>query len=229
MNLRMFVLILAGVSVFINESNAQTDSSKSEIFGGFLIMPIEFPIIDTKDLNQQLHNYGFPSASYPTANIGIGIQIYTNRFITTFSFNKTTKKEENDRYLTEVEYRSTSFNVGYSLVKSSRYSVYPYVGFKGSGINYLYREKTSDSISFGNYFQTNLNYKEVTNSRAHLDLGIGISHQWFYLINVRFGYLLPMEPVRWNIDNNKNSLTNSPTINYSCYFTLTLGLGNMLN
>jgi hypothetical protein len=113
------------------------------------------------------------------------------------------------------------------LTKSQWYSVYPYVGFKGAGLNYLYREKASDTTSFGNYLKANLNYKEVTNSRAHLDLGLGLSHQWFYLINFRFGYLVPIEKVHWNINNNKTHLPSSPTINYNYYFTLTIGLGNI--
>lgn len=227
LRIRNLYLILIGLLGFIGENMAQTDTTKNNVYGGFLIMPIEFPIIEIKDINQQLKVNGFPSATYPTGNIGIGFQLYGNRFITTFSFNKTTRKDDNDTYITEVEYRSTSLNVGYSLTKSKWISVYPYVGFKGSGLNYLYREKVNNPTTFGNYLQTTLNHKEVTNSRAHLDLGIGISHQWYYLINFRFGYLVPIEKVRWNIDNNKTTLTNSPSINYNYYFILTIGLGNI--
>lgn len=220
-------LLFIGLLGHLEKANAQTDTTKNNVFGAFLIMPIEFPIIDTKGINEQLTTNGFPPANYSTANIGIGFQLYANRFITTFSFNKTTKTDDNDTYLTEVEYRSTSLNVGYSLTKSKWFSVYPYIGFKGSGLNYLYREKVPNPTTLGNYLQTNLNYKEVTNSRAHLDLGIGISHQWVYLVNFRFGYLVPLEKARWNIDNNQTILTNSPSVNYNYYFTLTLGLGNI--
>lgn len=224
---KFLMLTIIGLFGIIDKANAQTDTTKNNLFGTFLIIPIEFPIIDTKGISEQLTANGFPPANYSTANIGIGLQVYSNRFITTFSFNKTTKKDNNDSYLTEVEYRSTSLNVGYSLTKSKWFSVYPYVGFKGSGLNYLYREKVPNPTTLSNYLQTNLNYKEITNSRAHLDLGVGISHQWFYLVNFRFGYLMPLEKVRWNINNNKNTLTNSPSINYNYYFTLTLGLGNI--
>lgn len=224
---KFLLLILLGLLGQLENANAQTDTTKNNVFGGFLIMPIEFPAIDTNDINQQLTTNGFPPANYSIANIGIGFQLYTNRVITTFSFNKTTKKDDNDTYLTEVEYRSTSFNVGYSLTKSQWFSVYPFVGLKSSGLNYLYREKVPNPTTLGNYLQTNLNYKEVTNSRLHLDLGIGISHQWFYLMNFRFGYLVPFEENWWNIDNNQTKLTNSPTVNYNYYFTWTFGLGKI--
>jgi hypothetical protein len=220
------VLLLVG---FLNNLMAQKDTLKNNVFGVFLIMPIEFPIIDNNALNVQLNGLGFPSANYSTANIGIGFQLYLNRVMTTFSFCKTTKNNEQSSHLTEIEYRSTSFNIGYDLLKSQRFSLYPYIGFKGCGLNYLYREKLSDESSFDNYFNTDLKYKEITNSRAHLDLGVGFSHQWFYLINFRFGYLLPLEKIRWNMNNNQTTLTNSPTVNYNYYFSLTIGLGNIVS
>ena len=213
----------------VAQTQAQRDTTKTNVFGAFLLMPIEFPAVDNSALDQQLNKHGFPSANFPAANAGIGLQLYTNRFITTFSFNKGTKKNDQDTYLTEVEYRSTSFNFGYDLTKSQWYSIYPFVGLKGSGLNYLYREKMADESSMGHYLKTKLEYKEVTNSRAHLDLGIGVSHQWFYLVNFRFGYLLPIEKIKWNIDNNQTNLTGSPGISYKYYFTLAVGLGNIVS
>jgi hypothetical protein len=224
---KFFLLMIIGLLVHFENAYSQTDSTKNNVFGFYIIMPIEFPVIDTKEINQQLNANGLPSANYSTANIGIGFQLYSNRCITTFSFNKTTEKVDNNTYLTEVEYRSTSLNVGYSLTKSQWFSIYPFVGFKGSGLNYLYKQKEPNPSTLGNYLQTNLNYKEVTNSRAHLDLGIGLSHQWFYLVNFRLGYLVPLEKVRWKIANNQTNLTNAPSINYNYYFTLSLGLGNI--
>ncbi len=221
-------LILIFLFGFANQIFGQTDSLKNIVFGTFLIFPIEFPIIDNEQINDELTGLGYPKCDYSTANIGIGLQFYANRWITTLSFNKTTKKNDQDSYLTEVEYRSTSFNVGYDLTKNHRYSIYPFVGFKGCSLNYLYREKISNEKSFDNYFNNTLDYKEITNSRAHLDLGLGFSYQWFFLVNFRAGYLLPLEKARWNINNNQDELSNAPALSYNYYFTLTIGFGNIV-
>ncbi|WP_207434434.1 hypothetical protein [Sabulibacter ruber] len=226
---RKLILILFSVVVFVVRTQAQTDSTKNQVVGGFLIMPLEFPVINKTKLNKELNAYGLPSANHPAAAIGIGLQLFINRFITTFSFNKTTRKSDKDTYLTEVEYRSTSFNVGYDLTKNASHSIYPYVGFKGSGLNYLYREKLPDETSMEQYLETDLRYKEITNSRGHLDLGFGVSHQSFYLVNCRIGYLLPLEKVRWNMNNNQTTLGDSPAIRYTYYFTLTLGIGTIVS
>ena len=219
-----FTFFLIGLT---NLLIAQSDTLKNNVFGGFMIFPIEFPIIDNEGINNELAGLGFPKCNYPTANIGIGLQLYMNRWITTLSFNKTTKENDNNTFLTEVEYRSTSFNLGYDLTKNYKYSIYPFLGFKGCGINYLYRDKVENETNFNDYFNTTLNYKEITNSRANLDLGIGASFQSFFLINLRTGFLLPLEEARWNINNNQDKLKKSPTLSYNYYFTLIIGLGRI--
>ena len=226
---RKTIILACSLIGFTHGLFGQTDTLKNNVFGGFIIFPIEFPILNNEAINNELVGLGFPKCDYPTANFGIGIQLYMNRWITTFSFNKTTKKNDSDTYVTEIEYRSTSFNIGYDLTKNFQYSFYPFIGFKGCGLNYLYREKISNGTSFDNYFNTTLGYKEITNSRANLDLGFGASYQWFFLINFRAGYLIPLEKVRWNINNNQDELTNSPTLSYNYYFTLTIGLGGIVS
>lgn len=222
----ILIFLLAGLA---NGLTAQSDTLKNDAFGMFMIFPIEFPIIDNQYINNELVGLGFPKCDYPAANIGIGLQYYMNRWIATFSFNKTTKTNDNDTYLTEVEYRSTALNIGYDLTKNHRYSIYPYVGFKGCSLNYLYRDKIANETSFNDYFNTTLDYKEITNSRANLDLGFGLSYQWFFLINFRTGYLFPLEKSSWNINNSQVRLSSSPVLNYNYYFTLTIGLGTIVS
>lgn len=199
----------------------------SNVYGGYLIIPIEFPIIDTRALNEQLTTNGLPAANYSPANLGIGFQLFTERVITTFSFNKLKKKVNQDNYLVEVEYRSTAINLGYNLIKRESYSIYPYAGLKGSGLNYLYRDKAQDTSSFVNYLNTNLKYKEFSNSRTHLDFGFGASLNWFFIFNLRVGFLLPIEKVKWEINDYKTTLPNAPNIRYNCYFSLTIGIGKI--
>jgi hypothetical protein len=212
----------------INAQAQESDSTKAGRYGFFLIGPIEFASVQAPDLNRQLIANGFSPANYPKAALGFGIQIFSNRYVTTLSFNKMTKKSETPNSITEVEYRSTSFNLGYRLTRSKRYAVYPYLGFKGSGLHYVYREKVPDPTSFGSYLSTNYKYKELNNSMAMLDLGLGVSYQKTLLVNLRFGYLPPRSKVQWNGNGNfKNYLNSGPDIQYPYYFILNMGIGGM--
>jgi hypothetical protein len=207
-------------------AQSQVDTLKNQAYGTFFFMPIEFPIIDNKGFENTLTTAGLPAARYPTASVGFGFQFYANRLIGTLSFVKTTAKKDESTYLTEMEYRSSSFNFGYDLTKSHRYSIYPYLGFKGNGLNYLYREKLEEAASLEDYLHTDLNYKEISNSIAHLDLGFGLSTQWMYLVNARVGYLVPLEKSRWTINNGVN-LPHAPGAQYKFYFSLNIGLGGI--
>lgn len=229
--MRNIITIFFIFSLFcsFNKTEAKNDSIKNNTFGAFIIVPFEFPVIDNDYLNHKLSSFGFPQADYPIASIGFGIQLYLKRWVVVLSFNKSTKKNEEELYITETEYRSTSINLGYDLIKDKRFSIYPYIGLKGCGINYLYEERLAGNNFFDDYFLTNLSYKEITNSRMHFDIGLGISHQWFYLINFRTGFLLPLEKSRINVNNNSLELSNSPKIDYQFYFTLTLGLGGIIS
>ncbi|WP_107038633.1 porin family protein [Brumimicrobium mesophilum] len=228
MKLKRIALIISLI-VFANFSMAQTPDAEfsDDVLGGFIIMPIEIPVIDNSDLNTALSEFGFPSLNHPTINFGIGLQLYTNRWITNFSFIKTAQRKSSETFSTEAEYRSTSLSIGYDLIKNYRYSIYPYIGFKGYGLNYLYREKSASETNFNDYFNNPLEYKEFHSSRANLDLGIGASFQWFFLINLRAGYLLPFENASWRINNNNDKLGDSPGLDYNYYFSLTIGLGGI--
>lgn len=129
-----------------------------------------------------MDQYGFPRANYSKAAIGIGLQFHLNRFIATLSYNQTTKENEHSSFVTEVDYRSTSFNFGYSLLKNQWYSIYPYVGIKGTGLHYLYREKATDTTSFDAYLQESINYKEIGNSRGILIWELGFRINGFILL-----------------------------------------------
>lgn len=220
----LFVLLATSLNSSVL---AQKDTLRSNVYGAYFIFPFEFPAIDNAQINNELTTHGYPTCNYPLATTGIGLQLYTNRWITTFSFNKTTNKTDKDTYLTEVEYRSTSFNIGYDLTKNYKYSFYPFAGYKGCGLNYIYREKIPGGASFNDYLNSNQEYKELGNSLANLDLGFGFSARWLVQFDFRAGYLLPLEKSQWKINDSQDILMNSPTLKYKYYFIITFGLGGI--
>ena len=217
------------LALFLSLSlSAQIDTTKEFVYGGFLVFPFEVPTLNDQGLNTRLSGLGFPAADYPHVVPGIGLQFQAGRMIISFTYNQSTRKKNTDTSSFEVEYRSTGLNLGYDMLKIPSFSLYPYVGFKGAGLNYLLKQ-TIRNTSFDNYLQTNLDHKEITNSRMHLDLGAGFSYQSWFIISVRAGYFVPLERVQWNINDNQDELGNAPEIRYSHYFSITLGIGNVAN
>lgn len=200
----------------------------NEVAGFFFTLPLEIPFINSLSLNELLHQHNYPSYDFLPVNFGIGLQGHYNRFIMTFSFNNTSRKVKEDNSITRSEYRATTFNLGYNLLSTYRYSLYPYVGFKGVGLSYEFKETISDNITFPDYLDAKTSYKEFTKSQSYLDLGVGVSFQWFYLLNLRAGYLLPIGKSEY-YNENKIELINFPEMKYNFYLNFTMGLGSIIS
>lgn len=224
---RKLLLLPLSLLFFTYALMGQTDTSDTDVFGGFFIMPIEVPFISSDAFDQQLLDNGFPRLNIPRVAFGGGFMFYTNRLITSFSFNRKTVEKEEDGFLTEVEYRSTSISFGYDLTKNYKRHFYPFVGFKGYGLNYIYKEKIPDGTSFQNFLVIPNSFKELNYTRANLDLGFGMAFQKIFYFNIKGGYLLPLQKPKWTVNNTQDALSNSPALDYPFYFTFTVGLGGV--
>ncbi len=196
----------------------------NKAYGFHFYLPIEFPVIDNAGFREGLRNASLPDPRHPYASIGLGLQWYANRSIVAISYGMGGRKKEEDAFYSKMDYSSFSFSYGYDLTKHHFFSIYPYLGFKGNNLGYEYREKPPKNVSFDDYLQTDLKYKHLYNSRAHLDLGFGVSYQTIALVNARFGYLVPIEKSRW-YTHEEVEVRNAPGTNYRFYFSLNLGLG----
>ncbi|PKV75863.1 hypothetical protein [Pontibacter ramchanderi] len=215
-------------SAYAAQGQVPPDSLKNRAYGSYVFLPVEFPIIDNRGFENAVTEADLPGGKHPTATLGLGLQFYANRYISTIAFAIGSRKKEEETYLTEMDYNSFSFNFGYDLTKNHRYALYPYLGYKGNGLNYLYREKIAKSTDMEEYLETDLRYKELHHSRAHLDLGFSFARQAFYLINARVGYLVPLEKSRWTINEDLH-LSAAPGTRYKFYFSLNIGLGTIFS
>jgi hypothetical protein len=220
LTLLLLLLFCTGVS----QAQNQPDTLSNKAYGFHFYLPIEFPIIDNAGFRDGLRAANLPDPRHPVASIGLGMQWYLNRSIATISFGLGGRKKEEDEYFSKMDYGSFAFSYGYDLTKSAFFSAYPYLGFKANSLSYEYREKPPKDTGFDDYLQTDLKYKELYNSRAHLDLGLGLSGQSFVLVNARIGYLLPLERSRWYIHDDVE-LHHAPGANYRYYFSLNIGIG----
>ncbi len=223
---RIIIAIVMCINT-IAYSQPNRDTVKNETFGFFYLFPIEIPRINNDQVNIMLKNNELPPALHPAAAIGAGVQWEINRIIFTINYNRTKKTQKTDTTRTQVAYKCWGFNVGYDLIRHPYFSICPYGGFKFCGTNYLYRKIAPDSPSFANYLVPTLDYKDMRSQRSYFDIGVSLSHQWFYLIGIRAGVLLPLEKESWFV--NKVELSNSPQTTYSGYITITIGIGSVDN
>jgi len=208
---------------------AKSDTTMNPVLGYYFTMPIEFPLVDNNKMNEQLKTMGYPECKPPVAVAGFGFQVQLLRSIMSLSYNQSTRRPGGDSTNPRTRYWGTSFNIGYDLVKHTLFSVYPYAGIKYNGLTWQWDGTSTADSNLLNNFGTPLDQNKITNRRVHVDLGVGLSHQWFYLISIRAGCLLPLQRSDWTMNKGKTTLLNAPGVRYQAYISLTLGLGNIFD
>lgn len=207
---------------------AQRDTTHNFIMGLYYTFPFEFPSVDNDAMALQVQNLGYPAPAPRKLAGGFGFQWHLDHCIVNLSYVSSSNRLKTDTTEARTRYRSFAFNMGYDVLHTLHFSLYPFVGFKTCAVNYKFIEKISDSLtSMQNYLTSHLDTKEMANSRIHLDLGVGFAFRTFAMINLRAGYLVPLEKSEWFIPASKSYIANGPNTRFGPYFTLTIGFGNI--
>lgn len=217
-----FILIII-VFTITHIQLLSSDVNSDGIFGYFGMFPsFEFTYIDNSNINKVLNSAELPTTNNLLVNFGFAYQMYFNQIIPTIAYNTSTTISNHSTLHTE--YTSFSINLGYDLLHTHRYWLYPYIGYKNCKINYQYNQKF-EGETMEDFLSANLISKELTNSRSHIDIGIGASIQKLVMLNLRAGYLIPIEKVYWKTNNSLYEFKEAPKLNYKFYFIIAIGLG----
>ncbi len=203
-------------------------TKENRVIGFFFTFPLEMPFIDNALFNEQLIQHNYPTSDYPPINAGIGLQFHLDRTIWSISFTGSSRKSKAENTETTSGHFAISGNFGYNVMPTYRFSLYPYIGVKGVGLNYNFKETVAKNISFPDYLDSRTEYKEFNRSRGYFDLGVGFSHQKTHLLNFRAGYLLPFSKSRC-FDKSNIEISDVPPITYSFYLNFTIGLGGIVS
>jgi len=220
---KIIPILLLFASTLCYGQGKKSKPLKNDVFGLYYFMSVEKQIVDNSEVNSILRAKNIPEAILPELTLGYGIEWYMNRFIITISHNGMRKTQKPDSATARVILRSTSFNIGYDVIKHPNISLYPYAGIKSCATKYLFREKSPDTALFINHFNSTTDYKDISSQRMHLDLGIGLAFQSFVMIDLRGGVLIALDDEKWYY--NKIEFANAPQTQYKGYITLNIGLG----
>lgn len=203
----------------------QKDSTaKKKYTGAYFGLVLESPQFQLIGLNEYLYDLKMTRFQLPIVVAGAGAQVQHNRWVAQINFNLGKRKEYTDSSFSYSRYSSIGFNVGFDLLGSARFSLYPYVGFKAYDISYWFTEKLQDNDQFDNYLESSKQYKEIRYSDAHFDVGLGFLYQTYYMINLRSGMMIPNKFELWETIDDV-VLDGGPRVNLMYYVSLVIGIG----
>jgi hypothetical protein len=226
---KMICVIVTIISMTPFSSNSQNNTLQKNYHGSFIVVPIEAPVIKTNAINSALIEKALPPIKTPSILFGIGIQLYSSNVITLISYSKNTSIYYQENFETRLSYKSIGINIGYNLLRSPSISLYPYVGLKRIILDYQSNQEQQTEVSFENYLQSKHTYHSLSTAKNCIDLGLGLSKQKIFLINLKAGCLLLNETKSWETNHKEVKIIDAPLIRFNYYIQLTLGLGNLLN
>lgn len=212
--------------IYAASDTLENGRKKDYVRGFFITLPVEFPFADLSALNTGLTAAGIPECHLPTATAGLGYLYQRNRFVFNLSVNMGNRKAQPNFSEVVVEYRSYGLNAGYDVIKAPSFSLLPYAGLKYNTLKYESNQLPRNGISFNNYVNTNYDHKELRNNLLHADFGLSFSHQQFYYLGIRAGYLVPLHNLKWGTaDKAAFKIENVPDIKYMGYISVSIGIG----
>jgi len=217
----LFSFLLFGITA----SYGQSDSLRGSKFSGaYFGMVLESPQFQVEGLNDYLKELEMTPFRLPSVVVGVGAQVMHNRLVVQVNFNMGKRKENTDSSFSYSRYNTVGFNIGFDVIRSPRFSLYPFVGFKAYDISYWFTEKLEDDSSFEAYLESDKQFKEVRYSDAHFDVGLGFSYQNFTMFNLRSGVIIPNRYEEWETIDGI-ALSNGPRVNMLYYVSLVIGFG----
>jgi hypothetical protein len=226
MRYTLFSLALA-IAISPFQSKGEPESKKSGSTGLFITVPFEFPIINNGAFNNALAVMGLPDSRVPIISAGLAVEGRLNDIVFSAGYTSGNRKPKFTSLEQINTYTQANINIGYDILESPYRSLYPYLGVKICAFKYEHNVKfpNTSSPSYFQYFTTSLDHKELEHSKIMLDLGIGYSLQRTYYVGLRGGGLIGLSRDHWAINNSTVPLNGGPSLNYTAYITLSLGVG----
>lgn len=219
----MMMLMIISISSFANGNDEPTKRKKSKtIFGAYLMFDIDIPFIETDLFDQMLMDNNLIETNFLPTTAGLSLHQQFNRVHLTFGYSNSSRDLFQKTFNTTSSIRYRYVQMGYDLINKSRYSLVPFVGWKRSRIDFEISENV-DITDLEQFTNTDLNYKNFRQNQNFLDLGISVSRQKFFRLNLRSGFLIPVFQEQWRL-NNQTAIPLSTSF-FKQQFYVSFGIG----
>ena len=207
------------VNCSLNNDSIRIDTThirRRKIKWGFELLFPEFNNANVDEFNNALAANNFPPFDYSSTTLGFGISLYYKKWHATLSISGNAPPDKTYGDTTVKSYTHfTSFDIGYDVVNTNKFLIYPNVGYKYGGLNY---ELSIDQsfASLANYLQSPSFNKKFDFVRDYMNVGVGIEYGKFRILGLKLGMLIPMDNGRLNTEYSTIS-NNIPKVDFNFF------------
>jgi hypothetical protein len=171
------VLCLAAFPVFGQETETPAKKDMGELGMGYFMLGYDMP--DIGALNSALKTAGYPTFSDKFVTLGGGGHSFIRRFLLGGEGHAMVGEDQSVT-LNETEYKVSFnggygfFDIGYAVISTPRFHVYPFLGIGGGG--YTLRITKNDKPTFDSVMVNPGNNSNLSIGGLMLQFGIGVDY-----------------------------------------------------
>lgn len=230
-----FAFFFAILISSVQPVSAQENTSNGKHYGGFGYFLGGYQTMDLSALNDAMMQKGYPELQNGSVSIGGGgYYLLRNWMIGGEGCGLPGSTSENASYKVSLGGGYGFFNVGYLVLKTPGFSLYPIVGIGGGGMTVALREKTANTPAFGQILDDPGRETYLNNGGFMLNFSL-LAHYLVlgtkttdgsggFILGLKAGFILNLDGDNWYLDNQTMSQTPASSIS-GPYFSLVIGGG----
>lgn len=230
-------VMLGGIDLMAqgNETNSTGKASNSKNYGGFGYFMLGYHSFNLSEMNTALKDHGYPELSNGSMSIGGGGHyLVKNWLLGGEGFGLPGSRVENDEYIVSHTGGYGFFDIGYLVVKTPSFFLYPILGIGGGGMTVNLKEKDEQTTVFGDILENPGRETNMDNSGFMLNFSFLANYMIYgekedtysggFILGIKAGYILNLDGNNWY--QNQDKLTQTPSSGISGpYVTLVFGGG----
>lgn len=193
--------------------------------GFFISFLTHLPFIDNKQFNERLAINNEPKMRINSIFWGLSMSNYFDRVIIDYGVSYSIHNFSQFNYNVRDRLSSFYMSLGVDLIENEKFSMYPSLGWRYSSISHSFSE-LMDISSINDFTDNDFENKNYHQHRNFLDLSFTISRQKILRVNFTAGYLFPILPEKWSLNDQNSVPLSTNYFKQNFYFSLGIGLGS---
>jgi hypothetical protein len=218
----LFALSSAGIAN--NQDEPENQKKSKTIYGAYFMFNIDAPFIESTEFNKMLLNNNLVETNFPPTLFGFSLHQQFGRMHFTFGHTENTNNVSQKTFNTSSSIKHNHIQLGFDIINKSRFSVAPYAGWRKSIISHQISENI-DVTDIEQFVNADIDYKELIQKQNFIDLGLSISRQKFFRLNIRSGFLIPLMQEQWELNNQPPVPLNTNFFKQQFYISFGIGAG----
>lgn len=198
-------------------------------FGSSFGFNIEAVNIERGQLNSYLDANNLHKGDLPEIGVGLAWNFVVDPLLIGMDYSVSSTNVDYTTSVVKNGFETMGLSIGYSVLNSHRYLLYPYLGFRSLTYSYSSRSFSAESSDFNQSLTQYNAFTSIQNRMYSAEFGIGFTTLTKIGFSVKVGSNLPVVQNSWFNSLNDDKLSNGPDLKSLFYIKTAITIGGSHN